>query len=240
MSAKFSIITINLNNFKGLIRTIESIEKQTYKNFELILIDGNSKDGSAKIINLFPKVITYFSAETDSGISEAFNKGINKASGNVYFFLNSGDEFLNENVLNQVNQLWRNNDILFFKVLVNKSTTIPSKRYGDNEAKIIKLVEIPHQGAFISSTIFKKNIRYNVDYKIRMDYEFFSRCQKLGYNFKFIPDYIVKYEEGGKSMNKKNRYLFWKEGITVKFIYGLQITFKDILKFLLYFPKLHR
>jgi glycosyltransferase involved in cell wall biosynthesis len=235
-SIKFSIITINLNNFLGLRKTIESILKQTYNNFELIIIDGGSFDGSAEICNLFTSNNIIFSSETDKGISDAFNKGIKKGTGDVYFFLNSGDVFINDNVLFEVNKNWNSNiDILFYKVIVNSNISIPSKRYKDDEKKIIRSVDIPHQGAFITSEIKRKNILYNPFLNLRMDYDFFSRLKILGYKFKFIPEPIVKYEEGGRSMNKKNRFAFWKEGMAIKFAYRLDITFKDLIKFFLYY-----
>jgi len=83
---KLSIITINLNNKFGLIKTIDSLLSQTFKNSELIVIDGGSTDGSVEIIKQHSAKITYWISEPDKGIYNAMNKGILIAKGEYCFF----------------------------------------------------------------------------------------------------------------------------------------------------------
>ena len=90
---KFSIITVNYNNKEGLRNTIESVIHQTYRDFEYIVIDGGSTDGSVDILKKYDQQINYWVSEKDSGIYNAMNKGISKAHGEYLNFMNSGDCF---------------------------------------------------------------------------------------------------------------------------------------------------
>ena len=99
---KLSVITINLNNKDGLKETIESVISQTFTDFEFIVIDGKSEDGSADIIRQYQDKITYWVSEKDSGIYNAMNKGIKQASGDYYYFLNSGDKLVSNDVFERI------------------------------------------------------------------------------------------------------------------------------------------
>ena len=99
---KFSIITINYNNCNGLQRTLDSVVSQTCKNFEWIVIDGGSSDGSRELIEQFQQEMTYWCSERDKGIYNAMNKGVEKATGDYCLFLNSGDNFCDSNVIKRL------------------------------------------------------------------------------------------------------------------------------------------
>ena len=84
----FSIITVIKNDGKNIKKTIKSVQSQTYKNFEYIIIDGKSKDNSVKEIQKFKKSITKFLSEKDKGIYYAMNKGIKISNGKIIVFVN--------------------------------------------------------------------------------------------------------------------------------------------------------
>ena len=90
---KLSIITINRNNATGLEKTMQSVVSQTFKEFEYIVVDGASKDGSVEVIKELGTEIAHLQwvSEPDSGIYNAMNKGIRMASGDYIQILNSGD-----------------------------------------------------------------------------------------------------------------------------------------------------
>ena len=90
---KLSIITVNYNNVKGLVDTIESIVNQTNNDFEYIIIDGGSMDGSVDVIKRYIDKIDYWVSEKDHGIYHAMNKGIKVATCEYCIFMNSGDTF---------------------------------------------------------------------------------------------------------------------------------------------------
>ena len=81
---KLSIITVNYNNREGLQRTIDSVVSQTFRDFEWIVIDGGSTDGSKELIKQYADHFSYWVSEPDKGIYNAMNKGILKATGEIY------------------------------------------------------------------------------------------------------------------------------------------------------------
>src|SRR5690349_9650846 len=99
---KISIITINYNNLAGLQKTISSVFNQSCQNFEYIVIDGGSTDGSKEYIEQFAHRFRYWVSAKDNGIYHAHNKGAARASGRYLLFLNSGDCFVNSETLNKV------------------------------------------------------------------------------------------------------------------------------------------
>ena len=113
-----SIITINYNNVLGLKRTLESVTGQSYSNFEYIVIDGGSTDGSKEHILKYSDKISYWISEPDRGIYHAMNKGIAKASGEYLLFMNSGDLFYNNFILNEVIDDISKYDLIYFDILI--------------------------------------------------------------------------------------------------------------------------
>ncbi len=97
-----SIITINYNDKFGLERTIKSVQEQTFTNFEHIIIDGGSTDGSKEVIEANKNSFSYWVSEPDKGIYNAMNKGIKEAKGEYLFFLNSGDHLNGQNALDKI------------------------------------------------------------------------------------------------------------------------------------------
>ena len=100
--AKISIITINYNDKIGLDKTINSIVNQMYTDFEFLIIDGGSTDGSTAVIEQNASKINYWISEKDSGVYNAQNKGIKAATGEFVIFMNSGDTFVDNHVLANV------------------------------------------------------------------------------------------------------------------------------------------
>jgi glycosyltransferase involved in cell wall biosynthesis len=90
---RLSIVTINLNKREGLLRTLESLARQTDRDFELIVVDGGSTDGSLDVCARYEDLIDRLIVEKDDGIYDAWNKGLRAASGEFIGLLNSGDEY---------------------------------------------------------------------------------------------------------------------------------------------------
>ena len=136
---RFSIITINFNNKDGLRRTINSVLCQTCTDYEFIIIDGGSTDGSVEVIKENERKITYWVSEKDKGVYHAMNKGVAQAHGDYCVFMNSGDCFHSPDALSSV--LTYQEDIICGQV-----STFPSGHH----KSIITLVDLlrsslPHQ-----------------------------------------------------------------------------------------------
>lgn len=151
---KLSIITVNRNNTEGLRKTIESVVSQTYTDFEYIIIDGASTDGSVDIIKEYADRITYWVSEPDNGIYNAMNKGILKAKGEYLQFLNSGDWLTNNDVLKYVFDLRRDEDVLYGdEFLFYNINKIVRKAYPQKLTFYDLFVgSISHEGSFYKDT----------------------------------------------------------------------------------------
>ena len=174
-SYKLSIITINFNNLLGLKRTVESAINQTWKEFEYIIIDGGSTDGSAEYIQEMQEHFQYWVSEPDKGIYNALNKGILAAKGEYLLFLNSGDWLLDESVLSAVCCKDLVNDIYYGNVITidenNQKKKISFKNCVNGDWLLAGNL-INHQSSFWKRSIFNNRL-YDESFSIISDWAFF-------------------------------------------------------------------
>lgn len=178
---KLSIITINWNNADGLEKTIQSVVSQTYKEFEYVIVDGASTDGSVDIIKRYAeKNPINWVSEPDKGIYNAMNKGIMRASGEYLHFLNSGDMLNDDKVVEKmIDQLAANNypEILIghlFKLMPDgtKSRSTTSTRFSFFR---FYLNSINHPSTYIKKELFDKYGLYDESLKIVSDWKWFMQ-----------------------------------------------------------------
>ena len=185
---KISIITVVKNNKDTIEKNILSLLNQSYKNFEHIIIDGGSKDGTIEVINKYKENIKYFISEKDNGIYDAMNKGINKAEGDIIGILNADDYYFSNALEIVKNYFEKYKEIDFLFGSVKKHTL----QYGFHPKKILWTFGFytSHSvGFFIKSTAQKKLGHYNIKYKYSSDYDLFFRM-------------IVKFKMKGMATNK--------------------------------------
>jgi glycosyltransferase involved in cell wall biosynthesis len=173
---KLSIITINFNNATELIKTINSVIIQTWKEFEFIIIDGGSTDGSVEIIKQNQDQLTYWVSEPDHGIFHAMNKGIAKANGEYLLMLNSGDFLCDKDVLSQIfSSIINEEDILAGDVYRAVSGQVFDKSYFPNTLtfSFLRSGTLSHQAAFIKRKLHDVVGLYDEDLKFASDWKFF-------------------------------------------------------------------
>lgn len=202
---KVSIITVNRNNAEGLEQTIKSVIRQTYTNYEFILIDGASTDNSVDVIKQYSDQLSFWISEKDTGIFNAMNKGIKQATGDYCYFLNSGDTFFSDNVLAEVfgSQTYSSpfinghqiNDFGNYTQRVpclNRNLTLFDFYWGT----------IKHQATFIRRNLFDQYGLYDENLRITSDWKFF--LQTIGLHNEqpiFVDIDIVRFEWNGLSTN---------------------------------------
>ncbi|MDR3704373.1 MAG: glycosyltransferase family 2 protein [Paludibacteraceae bacterium] len=183
MSVKLSIITINLNNCEGLCKTIKSVILQTCNDYEYIVIDGASTDGSVDIIKQYEDKIAYWITEPDTGIYNAINKGILKATGEYCLFLNSGD-YLVDGVLSDFFSTQVNKDIVYGNIILEsdgKTICVDNSCGKDNlTCNDFFHGTIRHQGAFIRRSLFERFGLYDESNSIVSDWQFFIKSIVFG------------------------------------------------------------
>lgn len=210
MEKKFSIITVVLNDKEGLKETINSLREQSYKNFEYIVIDGDSTDGTKEIINKNLDLINKWKSEKDLGIYDAMNKGIELCNGNYIGMLNAGDKY-KPNGLSLINSYLESNNVEFIFGSVMKKIL----RHGFRKYRIywnFDFATSHSSGFFIKNEAQKKLGKYNLKYKISSDYDFFYRM-------------IVKKQMNGMATKKNEIVGFFKSGS-----YSSTFSYLDHLK----------
>lgn len=176
MKILFSIITISYNDFDGLFDTLKSIAAQNVDNYELIVVDGGSKDGSAKILEDFDDLIDTWVSEPDGGIYDAMNKGVALARGEYINFMNSGDCFHGSTVLEQAGNIIRETgpDLFCGRAYARHS----GNRYQYNDA-LWKGMICSHQATF-SRRALNEKFPFSTEFKIAADYRFYVQCDTSG------------------------------------------------------------
>ncbi len=171
---KLSIITINYNNLEGLKKTIESVSSQTCKEFEYLIIDGGSTDGSVAYIESKSDAIDYWISEPDKGIYNAMNKGIELATGEYILFINSGDHLFSDKAVKSAEKYLQSYDVIYFNLQIISE---------DNRFKIHSLPDKlkfsdffidswPHPSTFTKRELFDKVGLYDENLKIFSDWKF--------------------------------------------------------------------
>lgn len=195
-----SIIIPTFNSSQTLQKALDSIICQTFTDWEVLIMDGVSKDNTLEIARSYNDTRIRIYSEPDKGIYDAMNKGIKKANGEWLYFLGSDDWLLNNNVLHNV-----------FSFDIDQYDVV----YGDVESEILgpqnggewTLETIDsnrcHQGIFYQKRIFKKLGYYNLDYPLWADHDlnlkwFFSKRLKN----MFIPITVAHYSAGGYSADR--------------------------------------
>ncbi|MDR1562929.1 MAG: glycosyltransferase [Dysgonamonadaceae bacterium] len=207
---KLSIITINLNNREGLKKTVESVVSQTLTDFEYIIIDGGSTDGSVELIKQYTNRITFWISEPDKGIYNAMNKAIVMANGEYCQFLNSGDYLYDKTVLEKVFSQGCNEDIIVGNYIEFSSANRWRLQKGriwfcSQEGRQMSvfdlfLSKISHQASFIRRSLFDKYGLYDENCKITADWLFYFRTIGLGdVSHKHIDLPVVFFDMNGMS-----------------------------------------
>ncbi|SEA92529.1 Glycosyltransferase involved in cell wall bisynthesis [Prevotella sp. tc2-28] len=197
---KLSIITINYNNKDGLQKTIDSVICQTWKDYEWIVIDGGSTDGSKELIEQYQQHFAYWCSEPDKGVYNAMNKGIAKAKGEYIQFLNSGDCFHQVNTLEMVSVYLGQNADVFYGDLNYLSV---NDNYIIHYPKKLTMHyflshSIGHPASYIKAELLK-SAGYREDFKIVSDWFRFVEWFREGRVFRHMNVVVADYDTTGIS-----------------------------------------
>lgn len=213
---KFSVITINYNNASGLERTVNSIIPHKTKDWEYLIIDGNSNDESVDIIKKYENAgIDYWVSEPDSGIYNAMNKGVRQAKGEYVLFINSGDTIHPDADIKSIMNQLTGEDIIYYNLEITDSTVKKSyiKKYPDcPDFKYFVEDTLPHPASFIRKEALVSYGYYSENFKIVSDWAFFiDVICKEKITYKHIDDCFSTFYLDGISSNEANHQLLFDE-----------------------------
>lgn len=208
---KLAVITVNLNNVAGLKRTLESVFNQRISNFEYLVIDGGSTDGSKELLIEHQEKISYWCSEQDTGIYNAMNKGWKKSQAEYCLFLNSGDFFYDENVIADILKNLTGEDLVYGSLLLKGSGSNSIVSVESNPRfSFLYSGSLPHGSTCIRRKVLEDLDGYDEQLKIVSDWKLFILA-------------ICKYNCSTKSVNSLWT-VFNQDGISSS------IAGKDILK----------
>lgn len=221
-----TVITVTLNDARGLEETILSVLNQTYSNIEYIVIDGGSSDETLAVLNKYDHALDYWVSEPDRGIYDAMNKGLRASTGAWINFLNAKDRFCSSNTIQAIasNYLQSNANFIYSDVLLatNSSKEAPMVRHICNHERLI----INHQASVYRKSLhFEYGLYFVAPGVTISDYMFFSLIDHG--NYLKIDDPIAIYDTTGVSQSKSSS--------EQKFIVDYLINRLPKSKFLIYF-----
>lgn len=204
-----SIITVNLNNFVGLKKTMTSVFEQTWQEFEYLVIDGGSTDGSKEYIGQQNEKLDYWISEPDSGIYNAMNKGIDKAAGEYLLFLNSGDFLWKNEVLDSISKtLLGGKDLYYGNIMMDYNGHYKENIYPDklSFSYFYNRGHLPHPATFIKHSLFKEVYKFKEEFKIVSDFDFLV-CAVCKHNasYEHFDRIVTVYDTTGVSSNLEYR-----------------------------------
>ena len=237
-----TIITVSYNAASVIEETINSVLSQSYKDIEYIIIDGGSTDGTTEIIKKYANKLSYWISEPDKGIYDAMNKGINKANGKWINFMNAGDSFIDNNVIERVAlSIDSYYGVAFGDTIINKNKQriIHKANPFYNKKKLHHKMGFNHQSTFVRTDLAKKYL-FDLKYKLAADYNMIISLYRDGVQFKQLNFVIALYDLNGISNQKTyehaletltidNRFPFIINFILAKII-ALKVKIRKIFK----------
>jgi glycosyltransferase involved in cell wall biosynthesis len=221
------VITIVFNGQSTLKKTIQSIEAQTYDNIEYIVIDGGSTDGTIELIRENEHLIDKWVSESDKGISDAFNKGIALATGDIIGLLNSGDTFYDDSIERIANLFdkFPETEIVYGNLFLDfGDASLNHVRFAaedvDSRSFKCRFPDLNHPTVFVRRRLYEKIGNFDVSLRFAMDYDWLRRAHRFGARFRKIEGSpVAALEFDGASTSNASK--------TIEEVYRISLKFND-------------
>ncbi|WP_169737065.1 glycosyltransferase family 2 protein [Deinococcus pimensis] len=210
MKPKVSVITISYNSSQLIENTIKSVTSQTYRNVEYIVVDGLSDDGTRDILKANRSKIHTLICEKDTGISDAFNKGIRASTGDLIIFMNCGDVFASDEIIEEIAHSyarlkWRW-AIGRHRIVSNEGVVIHTSQeiavFSRRDYMVLN--KFCHQAMAMERTVFEDFGLFNESYRIAMDFELILRISTKISPY-MLDLMICDYLDGGLSAQSRKK-----------------------------------
>jgi glycosyltransferase involved in cell wall biosynthesis len=231
----FSIIIPTFNSAKTLSLALESLVRQSFTDFDILIMDGLSSDATMEIARSYNDKRIKISSEKDNGIYDAMNKGIKLAKGDWVYFLGSDDRLFDSNVLQQISSeiISNNYNIIYGDVMIKGETGwAKDGQIYDGEFSLPKLIEqnICHQAIFYKKTVFETCGIFNSEYNICADWDLNLRLWAI-YSFHYIKTTVAVFKGGNSSYQIVNNYAEIEKWINISRYFNFKILSRQFSPF---------
>ncbi|MEN3372393.1 glycosyltransferase family 2 protein [Dechloromonas sp. ZS-1] len=199
---RFSIVTVCFNAISLLPDTVNSLRNQTYTDYEWIVIDGASTDGTGKWLSLQEPNI--YLSEPDQGIYDAMNKAVARASGEWVFFLNAGDLFADQYVLAEVSKAIdlaisnaENPAVVYGDVVYYGNSGYRRRRFHWLTRRRLLFSDLCHQATFVRNSLFQRYGSFDLSLRFNADFDWFIRVFKAKEPLKYLARDIALFNDAG-------------------------------------------
>lgn len=220
---KVSVVTVCLNAVKEIEATKLSVLNQSFADVEYIVVDGGSTDGTVDVIQKYQNRIAHFISEPDKGIYDAMNKGVDLATGEWINFMNAGDSFASNTVIEEMMKGKNSDcDVLFGNTILVRGDyqVIRKGQYLEND-----FPKLSHQSVFVKTELLKER-HFDLKYKISADFAFLYELFKEGRNFCYKDIDVVQFDMMGLSAT--HRTLLYQEHCAIR---GIKPRWYKLLKY---------
>ncbi|MBT9538267.1 glycosyltransferase family 2 protein [Thiobacillus sp.] len=221
----FSLVTVCYNAEGSIENTLQSAREQTCRDFENVVVDGASSDGTLDVVRLFDDLPVVLSSEPDKGIYDAMNKGIAKACGEVLYFLNADDRLHNPEVLAQVKRVFAQHpevDLVWGNVVYDRPDgTSDHRTFGHIHPQNLVFLDLNHQGAFARRQLFERVGVFNTDFRINADYDWFLRVLGSGAAWRYEDIDIARFHTGGAHARNIQKLRDERHAVRMQYIHPL-------------------
>ena len=207
-----SIITVAYNADLYIEKSFLSVVNQTYSPIEYIIIDGGSIDNTVDIIKRYSNRIAYWCSEKDNGISDAFNKGLSKATGDIIGIINA-DDWYEKDTIGKVVNFFESTDIVYGDLQLWEREKKDFIQKG-NHSLLTREMTVNHPTVFIKKSCYKKFGNFREEYKCAMDYDLMLRLYTNNCVFKYIPFVLSNMRLEG--LSDSNWLLGCRETLAIK------------------------
>lgn len=222
----FSLITVCFNAEQSIGRTLQSAREQTYRNFESVIVDGASSDGTLDVVRSFYDLPLKITSEPDQGIYDAMNKGIARARGEVLYFLNADDCLYDADVLARVKQVFEAHpevDLVWGNVVYDRpdgsSTT---RRFHHIHPGNLVFLDLNHQGAFARRRLFDRIGTFNTAFRINADYDWFLRALGSAAAWKYADINVARFHTGGTHARNVQKLRTERHAVRMQYIHPIK------------------
>lgn len=236
MNPRISLITVCYNAESSIAATLQSAREQTYRNFELLVVDGASKDNTLKVVQQFNDLPLVIHSAPDKGIYDAMNKAVALARGEILFFLNADDKFLDGQVLARVIETFEADPTLEFlwgdviSAFENGQMLTLSYAYINPDTLIYG--SLCHQGVFAHKRLFERFGNFDLKYRLCADFDWFLRVLRGGAKYRYLDLDVSIFTRGGAHEKSLARMYREKALIRRKYVSLLPWVGNEIYQYL--------